>query len=211
MIGATQNSQSCASAQPPTKSAGAGAARRVHRRVRHRDADQVDQRQAEADRDRREAAGARPSVAPRMMSRKKNVITTSPTKRGDQRVAAGRVLAVAVRGEAAAVSKPGFAAGDDEQDARAGDGAQHLRDDVRRRARDAGTRRPATRPSVTAGFRWQPEMCPMAIGHRQHGESEGERDAEQADADLGKAAASTALPQPPRTSQNVPRNSATNL
>ena len=37
----------------------AGAARRVHRGVGHRDADQVDQRQAQADGDRREALRAR--------------------------------------------------------------------------------------------------------------------------------------------------------
>ena len=34
------------------------------------------------------------------------------------------------------------------------------------------------------------------IGHGQHGQAEGERDTEQADADLGKPAAMTALPQP---------------
>ncbi len=55
MIGATQNSHSCPSAQPPTNTADARAARRIHRGVRHRDADQVDQGQAQADGDRREA------------------------------------------------------------------------------------------------------------------------------------------------------------
>jgi hypothetical protein len=39
-------------------------------------------------------------------------------------------------------------------------------------------------------------------------QAESERDARQTDTDSGKAAASTALPQPPRTSQNVPMNSA---
>jgi hypothetical protein len=58
----------------------AGAARRVHRGVGDRNADQVDQRQAQADGDRREARrGARLSVAPRMTSRKNIVITTSVT------------------------------------------------------------------------------------------------------------------------------------
>ena len=57
----------------------AGAARRVDGGVRHRDADQVDQRQAEADRDRRKPCGARLSVAPRMMSRNIMVMTTSLT------------------------------------------------------------------------------------------------------------------------------------
>ena len=55
-IGATQNSQSCAERPAADEQRRAGAARRIHRGVGHRDADQVDQRQAEADRDRREAA-----------------------------------------------------------------------------------------------------------------------------------------------------------
>jgi len=48
------------------------------------------------------------------------------------------------------------------------------------------------------------------IGHGQYGQAEGERDPEKADAQrAGKAAANTAAPQPPKTSQNVPKNSAT--
>ena len=49
---------------------------------------------------------------------------------------------------------------------------------------------------------------PDRVGHREDREPEGERDAEQADATCGNAAARTALPQPPKTSQNVPNNSA---
>ena len=49
--GATMNSHSCSSAQPPTNSAGPDAARRVHRQVGDRDADEVDQREDEPDRD----------------------------------------------------------------------------------------------------------------------------------------------------------------
>jgi hypothetical protein len=41
MIGATQNNQSCLMAQPPTKIAGPGAARRIHRRVRDWNGDEV--------------------------------------------------------------------------------------------------------------------------------------------------------------------------
>ena len=56
-----------------------GAARRVHRGVGDRDADQVDQGQGQADGDRREACGARLEVAPRMISRNMPVSTTSLT------------------------------------------------------------------------------------------------------------------------------------
>ena len=42
------------------------------------------------------------------------------------------------------------------------------------------------------------------VGHGEHGEAEGQRDAVEADS----LPAMTAAPQPPKTSQNVPRNSA---
>lgn len=44
-------------------------------------------------------------------------------------------------------------------------------------------------------------------GHGQHCKAEGESNTENADTE-GELAASTALPQPPRTSQKVPINSA---
>ena len=58
---------------------GAGAARGVDREVRDGDPDQVDQREPEADRDRREARRGAWSVAPRMITRNMNVSTTSVT------------------------------------------------------------------------------------------------------------------------------------
>ena len=45
-------------------------------------------------------------------------------------------------------------------------------------------------------------------GHGQDRQSEGESHAGKADAEARNAAASTALPQPPKTSQKVPSNSA---
>ena len=48
----------------------------------------------------------------------------------------------------------------------------------------------------------------QSIGHGQHGQAEGQGDAVEPDPDMGKAAARTALPQPPKTSQKVPRSSA---
>src|SRR5216683_1914623 len=50
-----------------------------------------------------------------------------------------------------------------------------------------GKRLAVTRPIETAGFKWQPETWPMA---------------------RWTPAARTALPQPPKTSQKVPKNSA---
>ncbi len=48
----------------------------------------------------------------------------------------------------------------------------------------SGKRPPAHRPTDTAGLRWQPETWPMAIGHGQHGQPEGQRHADKADAQL---------------------------
>ena len=70
-------------------------------------------------------------------------------------------------------------------------------------------RPPAAAPMVTAGLKWPPEMWPTAYAITSDGEAEGEGDAEPADADVGVAVvARTAVPQPPKTSTKVPRNSA---
>jgi hypothetical protein len=45
---ANQNSQSCRRAKSPTNQRRCGTARRIHRGVRHRGADQMDQRESEA-------------------------------------------------------------------------------------------------------------------------------------------------------------------
>ena len=45
-------------------------------------------------------------------------------------------------------------------------------------------------------------------GHGEEREAKGEGYTDEAYAQLGLAAAMTALPQPPKTSQNVPKNSA---
>ena len=76
-MGATQNSQSWLTAQSPTNSATRAGVSRVHRGVGHRNADEVDKGQAQADGDGAKPAGARLSVAPMMTNRKKPVITTS--------------------------------------------------------------------------------------------------------------------------------------
>ena len=107
--------------------------------------------------------GARSSVAPRMTIRNMKVITNSQTSADDQRIAAGRVLAVAVRREAGLQHvEVGLAAGDEVEHGRAGDGAGDLGDDVRQQVagRETARRRPG--PSETAGFRWQPETWPNA-------------------------------------------------
>ena len=51
-----------------------------------------------------------------------------------------------------------------------------------------GKRSPATSPTETAGFKWQPGDMADGIGHRQHRQPEGERHSEEADTDIDRNA-----------------------
>src|SRR5690606_1179889 len=73
---------------------------------------------------------------------------------------------------------------------------------------DAGKRPPAHRPTETAGLKWAPEIGPSAYAPVSTVRPKASATPANPIPSSGKAAASTALPQPPRTSQNVPRNSA---
>src|SRR5215472_544029 len=72
----------------------------------------------------------------------------------------------------------------------------------------AGIRLPAYKPMVTAGFRSHPEMCPIAKAIVRTDRPKAKATPSKPMPTCGKAAAKTALPQPPNTSQKVPRNSA---
>ncbi len=60
----------------------------------------------------------------------------------------------------------------------------------------------------TAGLRWQPEMWPIAKAIVRTVRPKASETPSRPMPTSGNAAASTALPQPPSTSQNVPKNSA---
>lgn len=49
------------------------------------------------------------------------------------------------------------------------------------------------------------------VGHGQNRQTEGERDTQEANAEFRKSSSKTALPQPPKTSQKVPKNSERSL
>ena len=70
-------------------------------------------------------------------------------------------------------------------------------------------KRPLTdRPTETAGFRWQPEIWPMAYAIVRTVRPKAKDTPIKPIPTPRKAAARTALPHPPKTSQNVPMNSA---
>ena len=130
-------------------------------------------------------AGAALLVEPRMMRRKIAVKTISAISAGDQRVAAGRGLGIAVRGEAAR-GKARDLREDEEGDEGAEEAADDLRDPVGdevlvlEAARDREAERDR-RIEVAAGNAAHRE------GHREDREARGERDADPADADLRHA------------------------
>src|ERR1700761_3347921 len=76
---------------------------------------------------------------------------------------------------------------------------------------DAENLFPATRPSETAGFKWHPEMWPIAYAMVSTVSPNASATPTNPIPNAGNAAASTALPQPPKTNQNVPKNSAAAL
>ena len=154
--------------KPADEQRRAGAARRVHRRVGHRDADEVDQGQRRARwRWARSRAGARLSVAPRITSRKpagQNDLADEPRRRAN--IAAGRSVA-----DSRCCARPlrcnvvaGRTAGDVQQHGRAAAIAPATCA-TRCRARRPGTVKPPARPQarrVTAGLKCAPEICPTA-------------------------------------------------
>src|SRR5579883_3521215 len=73
---------------------------------------------------------------------------------------------------------------------------------------EPGKRPPAHNPTETAGLKCPPEMGPSAYTPVSTVSPNASATPTKPMPSCGKAAASTALPQPPRTSQNVPRNSA---
>src|ERR1700730_15827003 len=73
----------------------------------------------------------------------------------------------------------------------------------------AGNRPPQQRPTDTAGLRWQPETWPIAYAMVKTVRPNASETPTNPMPSVGNAAANTALPQPPRTSQRVPMNSAT--
>src|SRR5579862_4399032 len=76
---------------------------------------------------------------------------------------------------------------------------------------ETGKRLPTTKPTETAGLRWQPEIWPMAKAMVSTVSPKARATPAKPIPRPGKAAASTALPQPPKTSQDVPMNSAKSL
>jgi len=161
-----------------------GAARRVDRGVGDRDADQVDQGQAEANGDRTEA-GRGPLVGGADDHEQEHQGHDHfRDESGLQRVTARRMLAKSVGGQPALVS--GDAAGDQTQHHAGNDGAQHLGNHV---SRELGKFEAARHGKANRDGRVQVAAGNMPDGksHRQHGQTKGQRDADKTDSHFRKA------------------------
>src|SRR4051812_39049530 len=74
-----------------------------------------------------------------------------------------------------------------------------------------GIRPAAKHPSVTAGLKCPPETCPTAYAMVSTDSPNANETPSSPMPTCGKAAARTALPQPPNTNHMVPKNSADNF
>jgi hypothetical protein len=131
--------------------------------------------------------GARAAVTPRMTRRKKEEghRHLGHEARGHV-VLARRGVAVAVRRQALRREVPaGLARGDGPEEEGAGGGADDLRGDVGQRL--AGLEPPG-RDQVDCDRRVEVAAADVAdgVGHGQHRQAEGKRDADEADPDLGE-------------------------
>src|SRR6187455_3079081 len=79
------------------------------------------------------------------------------------------------------------------------------------RSDPVGNRPPAHKPTETAGLKCPPEIGPSAYAPDTTVRPNASDTPSRPIPTLGKAAASTALPHPPRTSQKVPIDSAASL
>ena len=113
----------------------------------------------------------------------------------------------AVGGEAADRLRSTCAARDEIEHCRGRDRANHL---CRHVGQDVAGRKPPAGRQPDRHRRIEVAARDVAdgVGHRHDREAERKRHADEPDADVGNPAASTALPQPAKVSQNVPMASA---
>src|SRR5947207_751124 len=205
-IGASQNSQSCASAHPPTSKAGpvlrAGFTEvlvtgmlirwiRVRVRPIASGAKPDGARVSVAHDDKQEAGGEHEFA----------------DEAGNQGIAARRMLAVAVAGKSSGEIEALFSTGDyiehERGDNRAGQLSQDVGQQLAGRSAAAGEQADRNR-RVEMSARDAADR----IGHRHDGQPKRSATPTRPMPISGNLAAKTALPQPPKTSQKVPMNSA---
>jgi len=172
--------------QRPTahKERRARAARRVHRRVGDRDADQVDQREAEPDGNRCESRGSalvRSAHDHEEEDEREDDLRDQARQQG---ILAGRMSAIAVGGKAPCQTEARLAACDHKENAGSGNCARHLSCDV---GEQFGGGEAVSGPEANRDGRVQMTARNMADGerHGQHRQPECQCHAQIANANIG--------------------------
>lgn len=159
--GASQNSHSCDIAQPPTNNAVAVLRAGFTDKLVTGDANEMNQRQPEANRDRRKPLRRVAVRGAENNYQEEKGEHEFRNKARSKRIAAGRMQGVSVRSESTRGAESLFPAGDQVEHARTCRTAEYLGNYIGQKSLN-GKRRPIATPTETAGFRWQPEIWPTA-------------------------------------------------
>ena len=145
----------------------------------------MDQGQRQPDRERRETGRRARICRAHDHEQKTGRQDELGDKAGHQRIAARRVLAIAVAGKTSGKIEAGLATGDQIKDQRCKDRAGKLSQDVGQqlpgRSATAGEQ-----PDSHRGVEMTARDMADRIGHRHDGQSESQRNADQANADFGE-------------------------
>ncbi len=125
------------------------------------DPDEMNERQAQSDSDGRKPDWSLPVRRPHDDEQEHHGENELGQESGEKAVFSWRMIAVAIRREALRQIETGPSAGNGEEKVGGGDGAQDLSNNIGCNLPSRETS-PAIRPKVTAGFKWQPEIWPMA-------------------------------------------------
>src|SRR6185312_7639612 len=146
----------------------AGAAGGVHGGVRHGNADEVNEGEAESDGDAGERLRRARVRCAENNDQEEHRQNDFRYEAGEQRVSAGGMRAVSV-GSEAAEDESGLAAGDDVEDGGAGSCSEHLGDDVGQKMRD-GEAASGDEPNGDGGIEMAAGDVADGIAHRHDGE-----------------------------------------
>lgn len=168
------------------KQRGPRATRGVDRGVGDGNADEMDEREGEPDRERGEASGRLAVGRAHDDEQEHHGQHEFGDRGGGKIVFARRMFAVAIGGEAAGEAEIRFAAGNQIKHAGCDDRADHLGDDIGRNL-VRGKASARGEPHGHGGIEMAAGDVADGIGHGDDGKTESECDAEQADADLRKS------------------------
>lgn len=166
------------------KKSGCRAACGIHGEIGHRDADEVNQRETQPDGDRSEPGWGALVGGTQDDHEKEKGQRDLGRERCNHRVFPGREFAETIGGKAACRTEALFATGDEVKNSGTSDGTDDLRDDVWDGFR-FGMPSADDEPHRDSRIEMAAGDVSDGVGHGQNGETEGKRDTDKADAELG--------------------------